>query len=387
MKILIVHPQMAIYGGAEVVIVKLAKWLMRHNHEVSIATLTTDDHADYKGLDIIVPENEKERIQYHLRNGSLSTLNEIAHIYFNLRNLVMKLSDKYDVINAHNFPTIWTCPKNKPIVWMCNEIPDLWHNQQVNKYINPFLNVGRFGDRVITDSKHAIAVVADDGMAKLFKHRYGYQPEIVTYGVDGEFYYNNRDDKYLLKIMEKYGINKSKSFVIIQPSMISPSKQQLEILKAITMIGVANIKMLFTGYRERTNPYTIKVKEYIAEHEIDAVFTDMCVGSKTEMPYLYKLAHVSVLMGKGQGSWLSPLESIVSGCPTIVSPNLTVSSVIREHELGLVTTDTAWGIKQVYRDYQRFQLHNIKAQNYVLNNFTWDRYCQSLNDLMVRCCR
>ena len=61
MRVLIVHPQMAIYGGAEIVIVKLARYFEANNHNVSILTLTTAMHKDYDNLDIIVPPLEKDR--------------------------------------------------------------------------------------------------------------------------------------------------------------------------------------------------------------------------------------------------------------------------------------------------------------------------------------
>ena len=158
MKILIVHPQMSLYGGAEVVIVRLANYLQNHGHYVSILTLCVKDRVEYSGLTFILPDKTKDRIEYRLR-GSLDTLAEVYHMYQALKKLCAMHVDVFDVINVHNFPAIWSVPQDKKVIWMCNEIPDLYHNHHISKFINPLLNIGRYGDRLITRTKHAVAVV------------------------------------------------------------------------------------------------------------------------------------------------------------------------------------------------------------------------------------
>lgn len=383
MRVLIVHPQMALYGGAEVVIVKLANYLKLKQHTVSILTLTTADHEDYKGLHFVLPEKEDERIQYQLR-GSVNTLVELGHIYQNLKKLVDRYAKYYDVIVPHNFPAIWTVPHNTHATWMCNEIPDLWHNQNINKLVNPFLNAGRFGDRLIVDSKHAKAVVADRRMAKAFEHRYNYEPYVISYGIDGEFFYSYNVEE-CERLKKKYGI-KSTDFNIIQPSMISPSKQQLELLKAVNILkkDIPNITVLLTGYRESDHPYLKEVMRYIMDNQLNVIITDMGKGTRAEMPNLYHIADLAVLNGRGQGSWLSPFESLVAKCPVIVSPSLTCSDIILENHIGLVVQDTVYGIKAVYNNQDYFKLQATKGSTYVLNNLTWRKYCESFEKLLWR---
>jgi len=357
MKVLIVHPQMTLYGGAELVIVRLANYLQSRGHEVSILTLSTKDRKEYEGLNFILPE-ENKRIYYHLR-GSLGALKDIYKIYVTLKHLCRQHADDFDVINAHNFPAIWAVPKGKKIVWMCNEVPDLWHNRKIPRLINPLLNIGRFGDSIFARCKRPKAVVADSRMAQIFRHRYCFEPTIIPYGIDGNYSAQSqtfsRDGLY-----------------IIQPSMISPSKNQMAVLEAAKEL---NAKVLFAGYREETNSYTAELDSFIAQNNVSATFTGHI--SREELQTLYHRVHVAVFTGRGQGSWLGPFEALSAGVPIVVSSNLSCSDLIRENDLGVVTdecVDLTNALRDIYQNYHRYQQQALKGREFVLRSLTWDKF-------------
>ncbi len=357
MKVLIVHPQMSLYGGAEVVIVRLANYLQEQGHEVSIITLSTKQIPEYKGLNIIVPE-ESKRIQYHLR-GSLGALKDIYRMYSTLKHLCDQYANDFDVINVHNFPAIWAVPKHKNIVWMCNEVPDIWHNRKISQLINPFLNIGRFGDRVIARRKHSKAVVADSRMAQVFRHRYCFEPTIIPYGIDGSYFAQSQT------------FNRN-GFHIIQPSMISPSKNQLAVLEAAERLGLG---VVLAGYREEGNSYTFELDRFIAINSVDAWFTGHV--SKDRLRALYYKASVAVFAGRGQGSWLGPFEALAAGTPIIISPNLSCSDLIRENDLGIVTDediDLTTALQEIQQNYSKYQQQALRGREFVLKNLTWDKF-------------
>jgi len=62
MKVLIVHPHMSLYGGAELVIVKLANYLTKNGIKNSILTLSMLDEIkkELKGTELIIPKGKKE---------------------------------------------------------------------------------------------------------------------------------------------------------------------------------------------------------------------------------------------------------------------------------------------------------------------------------------
>lgn len=377
MKVLIVHPQMAIYGGAEIVIVKLARYLEKHNHRVSILTLTTANHKDYEGLDFLIPSLEKDRIQYRLRNGSIPTLIEIYQMYGVMKSLVREKIKNYDIVNTHNFPAIWTIPNHKPVLWMLNEIPDLWHNQHIPRLINPLLNAGRFGDRVISRSKKPSIIVADKRMAKLCEHRYQIKPNIVPYGIDNEFW-----GARILAVREEYQF-KQRDYIVIAPSMITPCKRQADILSAILMLKniIPDLKVIFAGYKDDNN-YTKQLYEFVSDNFLkdNVVFTGMV--NREQLRILYKLSNVAVFAGIGQGSWLGGFEALATGTPIIISPQLTCSELVESERLGIVSDNLIESIKEVYYHQVHYKKKVERQKEYVRQNLTWDNYCKMMTDYM-----
>jgi len=377
-KVLIVHPQMAIYGGAEIVIVKLAKYLEANNHKVSILTLTTANHKDYDNLDIILPPLEKDRIQYRMRNGSIPTLIEIFQIYNVMKSMVRENINDYDIVNTHNFPAIWTIPNNKPAVWMLNEIPDLWHNQHIPKLVNPLLNAGRFGDRIISKSKKPSIVVADKRMAKLCEHRYQIAPHVIPYGIDSEFWGEkiqaNRADYQL----------KENDFVIIAPSMVTPCKKQSDILDAILALNqvIPDLKVIFAGYKDDNNDYTKQLFQFISDNSLkeNVIFTGMI--DREQLRTLYNLANIAVFAGSGQGSWLGGFEALATGTPIIVSPQLTCSELVKSEKLGIVNDNLVESLKEIYEHRKDFKKQAEQQKEYVQQYLTWDNFCKTMTECM-----
>jgi len=377
-KVLIVHPQMAIYGGAEIVIVKLARYLENHNHKVSILTLTTANHKDYEKLDIIIPTLEKDRIQYRMRNGSIPTLIEIYQIYGVTKALVRNKIKDYDIVNVHNFPAIWTIPNHKPVLWMLNEIPDLWHNQHIPGFINPLLNAGRFGDRVISKSKRPSVVVADERMAKLCEHRYQITPHVIPYGIDSDFWgekvHADRADYQF----------KDSDFIVIAPSMVTPCKKQSDILDAILALRqvIPELKVIFAGYKDDNNDYTKQLYKFINDNSLieNVMFTGMI--NREQLRILYNLANAAIFAGRGQGSWLGGFEALATGTPIIVSPQLTCSELVNSEKLGIVSDNLFESIKELYEHQKDYKKQVEQQKEYVRQYLTWDNFCETMTECM-----
>jgi len=238
---------------------------------------------------------------------------------------------------------------------MCNEVPDLWHRGNTPGFVDRLLNMGRLFDRLIVRSKRPAAVVADTRCAERFEYRYGFSPEIIPYGIDGEFF------------SQGVSTQKPDKFCVIQPSMISPSKGQLEVLEAVKRLDIG---VVFAGYYEPQHPYTAELIQRAAS--LDAHFTGHI--NKEDLRELYHTAHVAVFPGKGQGSWLGPFEALATGTPVIVSPNLSCSTIIDAHDLGIVTNNLDNALREVMRNYPRHQQQALKGKEFVLNNLTWDNF-------------
>ncbi|HUV84533.1 MAG TPA: glycosyltransferase family 4 protein [Methanosarcinales archaeon] len=364
MKILIVHPQMALYGGAELVIVRLAQYLMKQGHNVTVATLSTDSHSEYKGIKFILPE--KNRISYRLRGG-LGSIYDIIQMQIALQKLCSKYANNFDIINVHNFPAIWAVPNHRKIVWMCNEVPDLWHNAKVNGLANKVFNIARHFDSRIVKSKDTISIVADNRCAEVFRKRYKFEPVIIHYGIDSFSAQHNPS---------------TRQFRVICTSMISPSKDQLSILKAVKVLKkyIPNIKVILSGYREPEHPYSIMLDKYTVDNKLDVEYIAMT--DRNKLAGIYSCSNVAVFAGKGQGSWLSPFEQLSMGIPVIVTPNLTCSDLIFQQNIGIVTDDITGALLSVYNNYSEYKEQALKGKEFVLNELTWEKFGRKVEKIL-----
>src|SRR6476646_7658581 len=109
MRVLIVNPNIYIYGGAERVIVKLCDYLGKAGIQTSLLTTSIIPavKADLPNTRIVVSPNVAQ-----------STIGEMRALHGAIKSLELD----FDVINAHNFPANFCCVRTKrPVVWMCNE--------------------------------------------------------------------------------------------------------------------------------------------------------------------------------------------------------------------------------------------------------------------------
>lgn len=361
MKVLIVHPQMGQFGGAELVIVRMTQFLQQWGHEVDILTLSASEHKEYEDLNFILPERQ---IEYRLRTG-IRYFPDIASIYWSLRGMCNSRFRRYDAVNIHNAPAMWAAPKEGRVVWMCNEIPDLWHTHVVSTITRLGFKVGKAVDRYLVRSRSPLVVVADNRCATKIVERYGLSAHINHYGIDAFEPSNSRGS----------------TFTILHPAMVSPSKNQLEVLRAMVELRkMMDVRLIISGYYEPSHPYTLLLQEYIREHHLDVQFVGL--GSRAMLQELYAQAHVAVFPGRGQGSWLGPFEQLTLGTPIVVSPKLSCSDLVNTYGLGTVTEDLADAIRNIRSDYDACRAQALRGREFVLHELTWERFSRNMLELM-----
>jgi glycosyltransferase involved in cell wall biosynthesis len=202
-------------------------------------------------------------------------------------------------------------------------------------------------------------------MARIFSHRYLLTPNVIPYGIDGMFFASGTKARH-------------NNFTIMQAAMVSPSKNQLNVLEAAKQLRslIPNIHVVFAGYMESDNVYTHILQDYIKKHGLNVTFTGLI--SREYLRELYYSTDVAVFPGRGQGSWLGPFEAIAASVPVIVSPKLSCSSLIARENLGIVTEDFVANIKRVYDNKSETE----KAKQYVLQNLTWNKFCGEFAKLL-----
>jgi len=373
MKVLIVHPHMSLYGGAELVIVELANYLTKNGIKNSILTLSMLDEIkkDLRGTELIIPKGKKEE-----KKGIFKFLNFTSETLL-LRKYVHKYRKEYDVINVHNFPAEYAIfPFTKNVVWMCNEPPMQLYLMQNLKFPTRFIaNITRGFDKFLIKNYVKYSVVADDFNFRRFEKIYGIKPEIINYGIDYDFFSKgNREN-----VERKYDLKNN--FVLIQVGTLTPLKNQIESIKVVEKLKnkIPNIKLVLVGWGDEK--YKQYLENYVKKNKLEkyVVFTGHL--SREVIRDLYKACDVALFPIKSQGGWLSPFEALCSGIPIVTSSLITSSDIIRKNDMGLVTNDFSGAILKIYKNNENFRDMADVGRKFVKENLTWEIFSRKMLNL------
>jgi glycosyltransferase involved in cell wall biosynthesis len=165
--------------------------------------------------------------------------------------------------------------------------------------------------------------------------------------------------------------------------MVTPSKRQLEILQAVNALKkhIPSLKVIFAGYKSQTI-YSVLLDEYIWDNSLNDIVSFTGMISREQLRGLYSKASLAILSGSGQGSWLGGFESIATGTPVIISPNLTCSELVQSEQLGIVSDNYVESIKEVYLHQEHYRKQVKWQKEWVKRNLTWDNYCKSMMQYM-----
>lgn len=359
MKVLIVIPSTYVYGGAETVVVDLANYMSKQGIENAILS----PHVDPK---IKSKLNDTEIIKPPLCGPPHS---EMRSIHKGLKDN----EHRFDVINPHNYPTemaMFGC--KKPVVWQCNE-PILGLNnsaQPLTKKLSNQLNL--FIDKQVVKRYIDKVVVSDQYNKTRFIKLYGKIPLIIPYGIDVDFFNQDKD------------INTS-TFKILQVGMIQPFKNQLETLWVVNQLKleIPHLELTFAGWELPT--YRKSLDEYIELNHLENIVRFVGDVDKTTLKQLYCSHDLLLHPIQAQGGWLSPFEALCGELSIIVSSDFTASKIIHNNNLGVVSNHSNY-VKDIMKIYNSSDSNSIVTarKQWVNKNLTCDNYCEKMIDLFKK---
>ena len=358
MKILLVHPNLSYFGGAELVVVKLANYLKEKEHHVRILTLTVSDEIR-KELNVPVLSEDKL-----FDNGIFGISGQVNSLNTSIRNI----EDGFDVINVHNFPAELALKGVKtPAVWYCNEPPTYWLDPQA-KIQFPHKMLLWYEKRIVRDYMKD-SCVADYYNASRFAERYGTVPNIIPYGIDYDFFSKGNANKAI----ENYTLKNK--FVVLQVGMITQQKNQLRSIQAIEKLKdkIPNIKLILAG--DYNSYYASQLMQYSSKHKLTHHVVFLNNINRNKLRDLYAACDVLIHPIKSQGGWLAPFECMCLGKPVIVSSEFTASEIILNEGLGIVTSEYEKAIKFVH---DKSNYDTEKGKMYVKENLTWEKFGEKM---------
>jgi glycosyltransferase involved in cell wall biosynthesis len=377
MRVLIVHPRINVYGGAELVIVKLANYMTELGIDNALLTtsISPEVENELKGTEIIIKETKE------VFNKKIP-FSEIFALYRGVR----ENASNFDLINVHNYPaelSVFRC--NKPVVWMCNE-PILYlmleqfssfSRKSIPKTISLFCSKIMLRalfelEKFIVKNYIDYVCVADNFNAKRFKKIYGFEPEIINYGIDCEFFAKGNKNK----ILSEYGLYNN--FIVLQVGWIQPFKNQMESLRTVEKLRekIPNIKLILVGFEDRE--YRMILDRYIKKNNLEqyVIFTGHL--NREKIRDFYHACDVLLHPVKPQGGWLVPFEALCARKPIVVSPEMTASDIIKREGIGMVTTDFAGAIWDIYNNPNKYVKMVERGQMWVRENLNWNKFCENM---------
>lgn len=369
MRVLIVYPKIYIYGGAELLVVKLCNYLSWKGIKNSLLTtsIIPKVERDLKGTNVIVKKSSKD------------TMNILEYAFFLWKNVRTYLDD-FDLINVHNFPAeISAFLSPKPVVWMCNE-PELYlvkanaTSLKGKFFLSGLMPFEKFVVKRYIDG----VVVADEFNAERFKRIYGMTPYIVNYGIDYEFF-SQEDAK---KTKHEMGLDNK--FVILHVGMLTPFKKQLASLKTVKEVKnkISNLILILAGYWEKG--YKLELENYIKENSLEDVVLFTGHVDRKDLRDFYYACDVLIQPIKSQGGWLSPFEALCARKPIVVSPEMTASNIIMREKIGIVTDRFAEAVMEIYKNPDKYHDIATRGEKWVRKNLSWDNFCEEMLNLFYR---
>jgi len=376
MRVLIVNRGMNIYGGAEIVIVKLANYLAERGIEHALLTprMAPQMEKDLKRTEVFL-------CGAHLRpDGIRGRILSTAHIgeMIALQKGLRQHARDFDVINVHNYPSeLAAFLYDGNVVWMCNE-PELYLSLGILAATGARMLTRALWmfDRMVTSRYVTRVVVADRFNAERFERLYHKVPTVINYGIDFDYFSKDGGGN----VTERLGL--SGSFVVLHVGMLTPFKNQMASLQVVKELHdkIPNLKLVLAGSDENAQ-YTTMLRDYIERNDLrkHVIFTGHV--DRGTVRELYHACDVLLHPIMSQGGWLAPFEALCAQTPVVVSEEMTASEIIRTNGLGVVTSDFAGAILDVHR---RPQEHGNIAQRgakYIKENLSWDEYCRKMLDV------
>jgi len=366
---------MSFYGGAELVVVKLANYLTKKGIKNAILTLEISQEIkkNLTGTDIIMP---KKPLRFPPRIPFSITLPLVVST---LARLLHKNLERFDVVNVHNFPAeLATFHCSRRVVWMCNEPPQLYFTspKTVVRFLNEIITAI---DKIVVRKCVDRVVVADEFNAKRFEKIYGIRPTIIPYGIDYEFF-SKGDGR---KARKMFDLDKS-DFVLLQVGVLTPMKNQLESIRVVENLRteITCIKLVLAGYGE--DEYAQSLKKYVREHKLEkqVIFTGHL--PRTIVRDLYAACDVCLFPVKPQGGWLSPFEALCSNRPIIVSTQMTAADIIARNKIGVVTDDFTKIVQDIYTHPEKYIKVARVGRKWVKKNLGWQKFCERMVETFVK---
>ncbi|MDE1855933.1 MAG: glycosyltransferase, partial [Candidatus Micrarchaeota archaeon] len=213
MKLVITQPYLNLKGGAERVLLEVAK---KYDAKIyCIEYKKEETFEEFKKLDVEVVKKEipfSQLLPYRASQGLRA-----GYVFYN-----MKVPDEYDVINPHTSPSEWIRNKNERVLWYCHtpirEVYDLYSFRMKNRPFKEkmlyatFANSYKFIASGVIDKIEEIATNSQNTNSRIKKY-FNRTATVINPAVNVADFENAGDEKYFF-YPSRFYLNKRQEYVI-----------------------------------------------------------------------------------------------------------------------------------------------------------------------------
>ena len=299
-KLVIAQANLILKGGAEAVVLEIAK---HYNAKVYTAEYDKDSTFDeYRNIDIEVIGKGRNSGKSRMKQGI-----SYASAFYNF-----KVKEDYDVLNAHIAPSHWASNRNEKVLWYCHtplrEIYDLYsYRMGLRKpYQRPVYAAGakilRSIDRGMVNKIDRIVANSMNTASRVKKY-YGRKADaVIGGGVDYKKYRNGGFGRYFF-----------------YPSRISPNKRQDYAIRAFEIFKRKHkgYRLVLAGQVSKEEVHQRYYRRLVEEARKVGGIEIMSNVKGRRMVDLYAEARGVLYTPINEDYGLVPLEGMASGKPVI----------------------------------------------------------------------
>ncbi len=370
MDLVIAHPFLQQKGGAEKVILEIAK---KFNPVIySVVYKEENTFSEFKEFDIkIIPKNSFEKPFFFLKGDQ----RRYSAVAAGFRYLNYKIKEDYDVINAHGTPSEWIRNKNERVVWYCHspnrEAFDLysWRMNRLPLWKKPInwglIQAYKSAENRIVPKIEKICTNSEVTNERIKKYLKRDDAEIINPGINPK--------EYSCKSYEKF---------FLYPSRITPEKRFEIAIEAFKIFqkNHKDWKFIIAGFIHNTKKeqeYLEKLKEMSKGYNIEFRLN----LSEVELKGLYSNCYSTLFCAINEDWGLIPIESMASYKPCIsINEGGPRHSIVNNNTGYLVEDYKEMAQKMEYLAGNIDILESMGKQGRkrVISKYTWESFLKNL---------
>ncbi len=372
MKLIVVQPYLNLKGGAERVMLKIAQhygapiFLLEYNPKTTF--------GEFKDLDVRIVGKKvplSERLPYRASQG--------LRYGYNFYNL--KISDDYDVLNAHISPSEWVRHRNERVLWYCHtpprEVYDLYdvrmrHRSYRDKLLySTMAKTYRFISGRVVKNIELIATNSVNTRQRIKKY-YARDSTVINPGIDFDEYENAGDDRYFL-CPSRISPNKGQDFVIdAYRRFCARSKKAYGLVLAGTLSKDPEHAAYLAKLKSAAKGLNVRIKENLSDNE---------------MKRLYASATAVLLAPQNEDFGLVYLEAMSSSKPIISINEGEPLRLVQEGKTGFLVDSVqkmAERMRALVEDKNLAESMGRAARREAVSKYSWGAFFRKFDSALAR---